>query len=106
MTHRILSWVWSRSDHNVLDDRPPPTVIHVALLRKNSPKIGVGLFRALFISLSVFFEFDWYNHEEGVDIVAFVGLLLFTFFGTAIRSHVAGEIKSGQAKHLVPFING
>ncbi|KAE9416403.1 hypothetical protein Angca_000435 [Angiostrongylus cantonensis] len=129
--NRILSWVRSRSDHNVvsysrfglpgdeLDDRPPPTVIHVAPFREDSPEFmafgthsqraavisaGIGLSLVLFIFLSVFFEFDWYHHEKGVDIGALVGLLLFLFVGISIHWYVIRGIKSGQPKYLVPLI--
>ncbi|KAJ1361461.1 hypothetical protein KIN20_020721 [Parelaphostrongylus tenuis] len=129
--NRVLNWIRSRSDHNVvsysrfglpgdeLDDRPPPTVIHVAPFREDSEEFmafgthsqraavisaGVGLSLVLFIFLSVFFEFDWYHHEKGVDIGALVGLLLFLLVGVAIHWHVIRGIKTGQPKYLVPFI--
>ncbi|VDM53697.1 unnamed protein product [Angiostrongylus costaricensis] len=106
--NRILSWVRSRSDHNVvsysrfglpgdeLDDRTPPTVIHVAPFREDSPEFmafgthsqraavisaGVGLSLVLFVFLSVFFEFDWYHHEKGVDIGA---LGMYRFAGCKV----------------------
>ncbi|KJH40369.1 hypothetical protein DICVIV_13682 [Dictyocaulus viviparus] len=65
---------------------------------------GVGLSLVLFIFLSVFFEFDWYHHEKGVDIGALVGLLLFLIVGMSIHWYVVRGIKLGQPKYLVPFI--
>ncbi|EYC31040.1 hypothetical protein Y032_0004g1919 [Ancylostoma ceylanicum] len=81
-----------------LDDRPPPTAIHVAPFREDSPEFmafgthaqraavisaGIGLSLVIFIFLSVFFEFDWYHHEKGVDIGAlseFSTIQLFLVF--------------------------
>ncbi|VDL67418.1 unnamed protein product, partial [Nippostrongylus brasiliensis] len=95
--NRVINWIKSRADHNVvsysrfglpgdeLDDRPPPTVIHVAPFREDSAEFmafgthaqraavisaGVGLSLVIFIFLAVFFEFDWYHHEKGVDMGA------------------------------------
>ncbi|KAL6733060.1 hypothetical protein Aduo_003747 [Ancylostoma duodenale] len=78
-----------------MDDRPPPTAIHVAPFREDSPEFmafgthaqraavisaGVGLSLVIFIFLSIFFEFDWYHHEKGVDIGALSEFLLLSLF--------------------------
>ncbi|KAK6725564.1 hypothetical protein RB195_004091 [Necator americanus] len=129
--NRVLNWIKTRADHNVvsysrfglpgdeLDDRPPPTTIHVAPFREDSPEFmafgthaqraavisaGVGLSLVIFIFLSVFFEFDWYHHEKGVDIGALIGLLLFLLVGMSIHWHVVRGIKLKQPRYLVPFI--
>ncbi|XGW22074.1 hypothetical protein V3C99_004773 [Haemonchus contortus] len=129
--NRFLSWIKSRADQNVvsysrfglpgdeLDDRPPPTVIHVAPFREDSPEFfafgthaqraavvsaGVGLSLVIFLFLSVFFEFDWYHHEKGVDLGALIGLLLFLIGGMLIHWYVVHGIKVGQPRYLVPFI--
>ncbi|CAJ0595668.1 unnamed protein product [Cylicocyclus nassatus] len=129
--NRIINWIKSRSDTNVVsysrfglpgeevDDRPPPTVIHVAPFREDSPEFmafgthaqraaiisaGVGLSLVIFIFLSVFFEFDWYHHEKGVDIGFLFGLLLFLFIGLSIHWMVVRGIKLMQPRYLIPFI--
>ncbi|VDK58420.1 unnamed protein product [Cylicostephanus goldi] len=65
---------------------------------------GVGLSLVIFIFLSVFFEFDWYHHEKGVDIGFLFGLLLFLFIGMSIHWMVVRGIKLMQPRYLVPFI--
>lgn len=102
-----------------LDDRPPPTVIHVAPFREDSPEFmtfgthaqraavisaGVGLSLVIFIFLAVFFEFDWYHHEKGIDVGALIGMLLFLIIGMLIHWYIVRGIKVGQPRYLVPFI--
>uniref|UniRef100_A0A1I7X1Y5 DUF4203 domain-containing protein n=1 Tax=Heterorhabditis bacteriophora TaxID=37862 RepID=A0A1I7X1Y5_HETBA len=129
---RILNWIKSRTDHNIvsysrfglpgdeLDDRPPPSVIHVAVFHDDSPEFmafgthsqraavqvsaGIGLSIVIFVFLSVFFEFDWYHHEKGVDIGALIGLVLFLILGVSVHWQVVRGIKSGQPSLLVAFI--
>ena len=31
---------------------------------------GVGMSLTIFVFVSVFFEFDWYHHEKGIDVAA------------------------------------
>ncbi|VDP13124.1 unnamed protein product [Heligmosomoides polygyrus] len=129
--NRFINWIKTRADHNVvsysrfglpgdeLDDRPPPTVIHVAPFREDSPEFmtfgthaqraavisaGVGLSLVIFIFLAVFFEFDWYHHEKGIDVGALIGMLLFLIIGMLIHWYIVRGIKVGQPRYLVPFI--
>ncbi|RCN44222.1 hypothetical protein ANCCAN_09805 [Ancylostoma caninum] len=89
-----------------LDDRPPPTAIHVAPFREDSPEFmafgthaqraavisaGVGLSLVIFIFLSIFFEFDWYHHEKGVDIGALI----------SIQGNSRKQRKFGVRNHIV-----
>ncbi|KAK6055048.1 hypothetical protein COOONC_07445 [Cooperia oncophora] len=82
-----------------LDDRPPPTVIHVAPFREDSPEFsafgthaqraavisaGVGMSLVIFLFLSVFFEFDWYHHEKGIDLGALSEFLACVRRSTAV----------------------
>lgn len=71
----------------------------------------------LFIFVTLFFEFDWYHHDRGVDVLALrmrkvetypgrvpVGLIMFAFFGCAVHYYVLYGIRKSQPLFLIPFI--
>ncbi|EJW88387.1 hypothetical protein WUBG_00700 [Wuchereria bancrofti] len=76
---------------DVLDDRPRPSTICIAQFDDNDPKFiffklchaqraavavaGFGMTSVILIFLSAFFEFDWYSHKTGIDIMA-LGFML------------------------------
>ncbi|MCP9260362.1 hypothetical protein DINM_003721 [Dirofilaria immitis] len=70
---------------DVLDDRPRPSTICIAQFNDNDPKFiffrlchaqeaaaivaGFGMSSVIIVFISVFFEFGWYNHKTGVDLI-------------------------------------
>ena len=68
------------------DERPPPTTIMLEPFDENAQQYrlwslchsqkaallcaGVGMSAVILIFISVFFEFDWYHYERGVDVLA------------------------------------
>ncbi|VBB31126.1 unnamed protein product [Acanthocheilonema viteae] len=76
---------------DILDDRPRPSTIYIAEFDDNDPKFiffklchaqkaaaivaAFGMSFIILIFISVFFEFDWYNHKTGIDIIT-LGFML------------------------------
>lgn len=54
--------------------------------------------------LSAFFEFDWYNHERGVDLGALLGLFTYLLLGVLIHYYVLYGIKKQVPYYLLSFI--
>ncbi|PAV81360.1 hypothetical protein WR25_09342 [Diploscapter pachys] len=128
---RFYAWLKNNADSNSVsysrfglpgdevDDRPPPTQIHVAEFKEDAPPFmifgvhsikaavitaGIGISITVFIFLSIFFEFDWYNNKKGIDISVLVGLVLFLLVGVAIHWQIVRGVKHTQPQSLVPFI--
>jgi hypothetical protein len=54
--------------------------------------------------ITTFFEFDWYNHQRGVDIGALLGLFLYLAGGVLTHYYVIYGIKKQLSRYLLPYI--
>uniref|UniRef100_A0A8R1XQL3 Uncharacterized protein n=1 Tax=Onchocerca volvulus TaxID=6282 RepID=A0A8R1XQL3_ONCVO len=105
---------------DVLDDRPPPSTIYIAQFDENDPKFmffklchaqkaalavaGIGMSSVILIFISLFFEFDWYSHKTGFDLMALVFLFLYLGIGILVHYQVIAGIKKQASYYLLPFI--
>uniref|UniRef100_A0A0K0G1S0 Transmembrane protein n=1 Tax=Strongyloides venezuelensis TaxID=75913 RepID=A0A0K0G1S0_STRVS len=111
---------FDRGDDNS-DERPPPTSIIVPPFDENDSEFKVlfgryhcqkaalicAVFGMSFIILmftTTFFEFDWYNHESGVDFMTLLGLFLYLICGILIHYFIIYGIKKQQTIYFFPFI--
>ncbi|CAJ0930050.1 unnamed protein product, partial [Mesorhabditis belari] len=128
---RLVRWLKRQADHNAVsysrfglpgeetDDRPPPSEIHVAPFDETAKEFmlcgvhsqrmalmssGVGMAMTLFVFVSIFFEFDWYHHEKGVDVATLGFLVIFFLMGMLIHYQVIVGVRNGSAKLLIPFL--
>ncbi|GMR52367.1 hypothetical protein PMAYCL1PPCAC_22562 [Pristionchus mayeri] len=130
--NRLISWIKRQGDQNSVtysrfglpgdetDDRPAPTQICVApfdeldsahfLCRKIHVAraalvcAGLGMSITVCVFIATFFEFNWYSHKRGVDVLALIGLLLFLVCGILTHWHVVVGVKKNHPKYLLPFI--
>ncbi|KAK0424322.1 hypothetical protein QR680_008610 [Steinernema hermaphroditum] len=131
---RFIKWLLLQQDQSSVsysrfgmpgeeqDDRPRPTTILVPKFEENhrdfllcgkvhcekaaSCSAIFGLSMVIIIFISSFFEFDWYDHRRGVDIMALLGLLVYVFLGVMLHYYVILGIKRQAAYFLLPFIVG
>uniref|UniRef100_A0A1I8AIR5 MARVEL domain-containing protein n=1 Tax=Steinernema glaseri TaxID=37863 RepID=A0A1I8AIR5_9BILA len=131
---RFIKWLLLQQDQSSVsysrfgmpgeetDDRPRPTTIFVPKFEENhrdfmlcgkihcekaaSCSAIFGLSMVIIIFISSFFEFDWYDHRRGVDIMALLGLLVYLFLGIMLHYYVILGIKRQAAYFLLPFIVG
>ncbi|KAK6106023.1 putative integral membrane protein [Brugia pahangi] len=105
---------------DVLDDRPQPSTICIAQFDDNDPKFiffklchaqkaavavaGFGMASVILIFISVFFEFDWYSHKTGIDIMALAFFFLYLGIGLLVHYQVIAGIKKQASYYLLPFI--
>ncbi|EJD75287.1 hypothetical protein LOAG_17544 [Loa loa] len=105
---------------DVLDDRPRPSTIYIAQFDDNDPRFiffklchaqraavavaGFGMSSVILIFISAFFEFDWYNHKTGIDVMALAFLFLYLGIGTLVHYQVIAGIKKQAPHYLLPFI--
>ncbi|CAG9536636.1 unnamed protein product [Cercopithifilaria johnstoni] len=105
---------------DVLDDRPRPSTICIAQFDDNDPKFiffklchaqkaamtvaGFGMSSIILIFISAFFEFDWYNHKTGFDIMALVFLFIYLGIGILVHYQVIVGIRKQASNYLLPFI--
>ncbi|TKR93209.1 hypothetical protein L596_007706 [Steinernema carpocapsae] len=131
---RFIKWLLLQQDQSSVsysrfgmlgeeqDDRPRPTTILVPKFEDNHRDFMMcntvhcekvasctaifGLSMVIIIFISSFFEFDWYDHRRGVDVMALLGLLVYLFLGIMIHYYVILGIKRQAAYFLLPFIVG
>ncbi|VDM95363.1 unnamed protein product [Thelazia callipaeda] len=105
---------------DVLDDRPRPSRIYIAQFDDNDPKFvffklchaqkaavsvaGFGMSTVILVFISVFFEFDWYSHKTGIDIITLTCLFIYLLMGILIHYDVITGIKKQASHYLLPFI--
>uniref|UniRef100_A0A0R3S2H2 MARVEL domain-containing protein n=1 Tax=Elaeophora elaphi TaxID=1147741 RepID=A0A0R3S2H2_9BILA len=105
---------------DVLDDRPLPSTICIAQFDDNDPKFiffklchaqraavtvaGFGMSFVILIFMSSFFEFDWYSHKTGIDIMALAFLFLYLGIGLFVHYQVIAGVKKQASHYLLPFI--
>ncbi|KAL3998625.1 putative integral membrane protein [Acanthocheilonema viteae] len=105
---------------DILDDRPRPSTIYIAEFDDNDPKFiffklchaqkaaaivaAFGMSFIILIFISVFFEFDWYNHKTGIDIITLAFLFLYLGIGVLVHYQVIAGIKKQASYYLLPFI--
>ncbi|KAM3720713.1 N-acetyltransferase SLI1 [Dirofilaria immitis] len=105
---------------DVLDDRPRPSTICIAQFNDNDPKFiffrlchaqeaaaivaGFGMSSVIIVFISVFFEFGWYNHKTGVDLIELAFLFLYLGIGILVHYQVIAGIKKQASYYLLPFI--
>ncbi|GMT26958.1 hypothetical protein PFISCL1PPCAC_18255 [Pristionchus fissidentatus] len=130
--NRLISWIKRKGDQNSVtysrfglpgdetDDRPPPTQIVVApfdeldevymlckkvhVARAALVCAGLGMAITVCVFIATFFEFNWYSHRRGVDVLALIGLILFLVCGILTHWHVVVGVKKNHPKYLLPFI--
>uniref|UniRef100_A0A914WNF8 Uncharacterized protein n=1 Tax=Plectus sambesii TaxID=2011161 RepID=A0A914WNF8_9BILA len=102
------------------EERPPPTTIVLEPFEENASQYrlgslchaqkgallcaGFGMSVVLLMFISVFFEFDWYHHERGVDFLALLALFLYLAIGMLVHYGIIHGIKVQRAHFLVPFL--
>jgi len=102
------------------EPRAPPTIILMAPFEENSEEFlctrfchsqtaavvaaGFGMSIVLLVFSASFLEFDWLSHDKGVDVLAFLGLLLFLIVGMLVHYLVIYGIRKQEAHFLLPFI--
>ncbi|VDK87464.1 unnamed protein product [Litomosoides sigmodontis] len=110
----------SRFTSDVLDDRPLPSTLYIAQFNDNDPKFiffklchaqkaavavaGFGMSSIILIFISAFFEFDWYNHKTGIDVMALAFLFMYLGIGVLVHYQVIVGIKKQASYYLLPFI--
>ncbi|VDN20945.1 unnamed protein product [Gongylonema pulchrum] len=65
---------------------------------------GMGMSAVILIFVSTFFEFDWYSHRTGVDIIALAFLFIYLVIGTMVHYEVIVGIRKQSSHYLLPFI--
>ncbi|VDM38113.1 unnamed protein product [Toxocara canis] len=102
------------------EERTQPTTIVVAPFDDSHPDFmfmrmchaqkaavaaaGFGMSFVVLMFISAFFEFDWYHHKKGVDLIALLTLFFYLGFGVLIHYYVIVGVKRHSASYLLPFI--
>ncbi|VDK44574.1 unnamed protein product [Anisakis simplex] len=105
---------------DVGEERAQPTTLIVAPFDDNHPDFifmrmchaqraavasaGFGMSFVILMFISAFFEFDWYHHKKGVDLVALLTLFFYLALGVLIHYYVLLGVKHNCASYLLPFI--
>lgn len=127
----MLGWLKRRSENaqvtysrfglpgDEVDERPPPTLCHVAHFDDDAPEYraffthatraaaiaaGFGLSCSLFSFAMFLFEFRWDDHGRGFDAGTVVASLLFLIIGVLVHWQVIIGIKKESAVHMIPAI--
>lgn len=103
-----------------IEERAQPTTIFIASFDDNHPDFifmrmchaqkaavasaGFGMSFVILMFISAFFEFDWYHHKKGIDIIALLTLFFYLGLGVLIHYYVIIGVKRNSANYLLPFI--